>query len=242
MALIICPECGKEYSDKAAACPNCGCPTSLDGESTNFEPQKVEIAKVSVNKSAKKTIIIVAVIIAIIVAAFGAINYLKAEKAKKEAEEAKSNYLSTLSLARTSMLLGASDAETASGLIHDVWYNSIYEKRDSKTDKYTRPNGYFVDDFNTALSNLFRDSSFITKIDSIKTNQDLVASQMKKLVNPPDEYKEAYSSIKDLYEVYSDLCNCAVNPTGNITSYTSTFNEADGSFMKYYDAVGFYIE
>lgn len=28
MALIKCPECGKEFSDKAAACPNCGCPIS----------------------------------------------------------------------------------------------------------------------------------------------------------------------------------------------------------------------
>ncbi len=28
MALIICPECGKEFSDKAPACPNCGCPIS----------------------------------------------------------------------------------------------------------------------------------------------------------------------------------------------------------------------
>ncbi len=28
MALIICPECKKEYSDRAAACPNCGCPTN----------------------------------------------------------------------------------------------------------------------------------------------------------------------------------------------------------------------
>lgn len=26
MALIKCPECGKEISDKAPACPNCGCP------------------------------------------------------------------------------------------------------------------------------------------------------------------------------------------------------------------------
>lgn len=24
MALIKCPECGKEISDKASACPNCG--------------------------------------------------------------------------------------------------------------------------------------------------------------------------------------------------------------------------
>jgi len=27
MALIACPECGKEFSDKAPACPGCGCPT-----------------------------------------------------------------------------------------------------------------------------------------------------------------------------------------------------------------------
>lgn len=26
MALIECPECGKKFSDKAYACPNCGCP------------------------------------------------------------------------------------------------------------------------------------------------------------------------------------------------------------------------
>ena len=28
MALIKCVDCGKEISDKAAACPNCGCPIS----------------------------------------------------------------------------------------------------------------------------------------------------------------------------------------------------------------------
>lgn len=27
MTLIVCVECGKEFSDKAEACPNCGCPT-----------------------------------------------------------------------------------------------------------------------------------------------------------------------------------------------------------------------
>lgn len=29
MALIKCPECGKEISDKAKSCPNCGNP--MDG-------------------------------------------------------------------------------------------------------------------------------------------------------------------------------------------------------------------
>ena len=26
MAIITCPECGKDVSDKAKSCPNCGCP------------------------------------------------------------------------------------------------------------------------------------------------------------------------------------------------------------------------
>ena len=28
MALMKCPECGKEISDKATSCPSCGCPIS----------------------------------------------------------------------------------------------------------------------------------------------------------------------------------------------------------------------
>ena len=32
MALINCPECNKQISDKAAACPNCGCPISIDND------------------------------------------------------------------------------------------------------------------------------------------------------------------------------------------------------------------
>jgi len=32
MALIICSECGKEFSDKATACPNCACPVEKEEE------------------------------------------------------------------------------------------------------------------------------------------------------------------------------------------------------------------
>lgn len=50
MALILCEECGKEISDKAAFCPNCGCPI---GARTNIplpepEPKKKEKKKDSV--------------------------------------------------------------------------------------------------------------------------------------------------------------------------------------------------
>lgn len=41
MALIKCPECGKEISDKASACPNCGCPSSEWSEIIdNKEPER----------------------------------------------------------------------------------------------------------------------------------------------------------------------------------------------------------
>lgn len=30
MALINCPECGKQVSDKASMCPNCGCPVEKE--------------------------------------------------------------------------------------------------------------------------------------------------------------------------------------------------------------------
>lgn len=40
MALIKCPECGKEFSDKAFACPNCGCPISEIRKMAEEEKQK----------------------------------------------------------------------------------------------------------------------------------------------------------------------------------------------------------
>lgn len=44
MALINCPECGKEISDKAFACPNCGCPVQSAHVNTNPEKRINPIA------------------------------------------------------------------------------------------------------------------------------------------------------------------------------------------------------
>ena len=40
MALIKCPDCGKEFSDKASACPNCACPVSKEMEKVVREEKK----------------------------------------------------------------------------------------------------------------------------------------------------------------------------------------------------------
>ena len=43
MALVKCPECGKEISDSALACPHCGCPSDIIKE--KIELKKIEDAK-----------------------------------------------------------------------------------------------------------------------------------------------------------------------------------------------------
>ncbi|MDF5276966.1 zinc ribbon domain-containing protein [Vibrio parahaemolyticus] len=42
MALITCTECGKEYSDKASACINCGCPTEVNVSPPQQESKQTE--------------------------------------------------------------------------------------------------------------------------------------------------------------------------------------------------------
>ena len=94
---------------------------------------------------------------------FGVTQYQK-KKAAEEYAQRVEEYSDNLNLATVTMLTGASDAESSANLIKQVWYNAIYEKRDDETDKYTRPKGYFVSDFNDALGNLYADSSFSSKV------------------------------------------------------------------------------
>ena len=43
MALIKCPECGKEVSDKAAACIHCGCPIQKVHTEQQYAPPTQEV-------------------------------------------------------------------------------------------------------------------------------------------------------------------------------------------------------
>ena len=53
MALIKCAECEKEYSDKAKACPNCGCPTV----NNTISDRRNNIQECSVAISGRETLI-----------------------------------------------------------------------------------------------------------------------------------------------------------------------------------------
>ena len=240
-----CPDCGAELEEGMETCPKCGCPIENIVE-TEKAPQQVEVTGVKITKKSKKIIEIatIAIIVAAIITVLGVQTHKKnvAAKAAAESQKQSEEYGTNLNMAAYSMLSGASDAETCGNLIKQVWYNAIYEKSDSKTDKYTKPKGYYVSDFNDALQNLFSDSSFSSQIADINENKDTVNSLMKKLKNPPEEYKDAYESLSKLYDAYISLTNLATDPTGSLQTYSQNFNDADSETLNCYNALKMYLE
>lgn len=247
--IMICEECGAEIPSDVEACPNCGCPVEKkeveESDKDSSGVQAVEVRKINIQvdeggkKKAKKFgIIAIFAIVALVIAFIGYRAYQN-----QKAAEAKQKYQSDLESATMVMLTGASKAETAGGLIHDVWYDTIYEEDNPSTRKYTKKTyGGFNDDFNTSLATLFLDDDFSKSIEDITKNQESVRKIMKDLKNPPEEYKDAYDDLKTLYDWYTKMTELAVNPSGNLSSYTSDYNEADQGFMNAYKTMQMHFD
>ena len=71
------------------------------------------------------------------------------EKAKKEAEQL--SYKNHFQRAFLLMWTGAYQAQESCGLIHDVWYDTIYNKDESSTRKYVSGHSDFNDSLDALL-------------------------------------------------------------------------------------------
>lgn len=67
MALIKCNECGKEISDKASSCPNCGCPITAEKEDVIKNLDETTNTDKNSKKNKKSSLFIIIVVIAIVV-------------------------------------------------------------------------------------------------------------------------------------------------------------------------------
>ena len=189
--------------------------------------------------------VIIGTVLAILIAggitAFGVTQYQKHREAEEYSQRVE-DYYDDLESVTYTMLDGAAEAEESGNLIKQVWYNAIYKKEDEATDKYTKIKNSFVSDFNDALSNLFADIRFSKKISDIEDNQKTVNKLMKKLKNPPDEYKDAYEAVSKLYDAYISLTNCVTDPSGSLQTYSGTFNDADTNTANAYNAMRLYLD
>ena len=239
---IICEECGAEIPQGADSCPNCGCPVPVDGEENTEAPQKVELTSVKIPKlDQRKKKIVVGSIIGVIVL-IAAISLIISQMRQATAAQLSDDYSENISTVSAAILSSAIQTEEAGNLIHDVWYNCIFEENDPETNEYTRPNGYYLDDFNDALANLFSDETFSQQLSSIKNDQETVTDLMRKMSDPPEEFEDAYEALRELFDAYTEFTNLVINPSGNLQTFTSNFNDADSALLNCYNAMSLYID
>jgi len=231
MALIHCPECDKEISDKVKACPFCGFPFSQD-IGNKGEVQQVEISSVNISPidPLKKKRLLIGVIAISLVIGIGLITNFLIGINKYN------TYIDNLNLIRTTMISGGSDSETLLNLTAKIWFNSIYEEDDPETDLYTKDkNGYFYDDFNSALNYFFNGTYSQSVTGNIKDNQVIAEDLMKKMQTPPKGLENCYSTVTELYSTYKGLTDLALNPSGNLQSFTDNKSEKIDKFLELYN-------
>ena len=92
MALIKCPECGKEISDRASTCPNCGCPVKADVSNVDNSAKNTNNTDANqiseTNKKNKIPMIIGAFIAVVVLVILAIILFPKKDKDEKVATEA----------------------------------------------------------------------------------------------------------------------------------------------------------
>lgn len=95
--------------------------------------------------------------------------------------------------------------------------------------------GYSWNDFNTAILNLYLDSSTTTKVSTIKSDQTSIKDLIKKLQNPPEGLDKCYETMTDLYEFYKILTDLAINPSGSFTDFGDKKSDAVSDFLSAYE-------
>ncbi len=150
-------------------------------------------------------------------------------------------YVDNLEMLKKQMLNDCAEAETICNLVVNVWSNTIYQKSDPKTDKYTKKNKKFVDDFNVALNNIYADTNISDKISKMKTNKDEIRLIIKDMYNPPKDLEQCYNTLSEYFIAYKSLVDMAINPTGNLKSFSDEFDKKDTAAMDIYDKLDIQI-
>ena len=244
MALINCPNCNKEISDKAKFCVGCGyqlindidtvktmncpeCGVVTDGMTDAcsncgyplnlFELKDNEKSK---NKSIFKKkwfwVSIICFVLLISIVLFISNN------ARTE------NYNIEICTVVDEIMAVSADTENVGNQICSVWNNAIWDKDNENTAKYTSG----TKDFNEALSNLFADEEFIGKITAIRDKQSKIDTYLGKLKNPPGKFEDAYDEFKELYYAYSDYVDFVILCKGSYNTYTEDLAKKSSALIE----------
>lgn len=220
---LVCAECAKEYSVELPSCPSCGYPTIV----CNAQVQK--------RKLSKRGRIIAAVFIAVVLCLFGVNVYNSVKSAEM------SKYYNNMADVSDAMIQEVNDAARTGELIRRVWHNAVYGKQDPVTDKYTMDNGIFWDEF-SAMGNLYGDEEFKAAFSDLYDGLYQITELMKELANPPKEYEDAYSALKEFYDDYLTLILALNDSSGSLTTFYDNLIDAEADAYTSWEKALIYLE
>lgn len=199
MALIKCPECGKEVSNQLKKCNNCG-----------YKLKQVD-------KKKKKIIIIAGVVILAlaIVASIVGVNISKSNQEKSDKE-----YHDQIVVTSSKIYVNALVSNLYCYDIGKVWYNAIFDKFSVWDDYYQ----YKSTDFNESIAKYLTKNK--DKIDKLKEQQKEIKEEVLKLQKKPNEkYKDAYDKMIELYGAFNNLVDQATSPSGTYKDYVAKYHQ-----------------
>lgn len=236
MALTNCPYCRETISNASSRCPKCGSNLKdyrICKECNSFvHKQENECPNCGCKMKKGGTLKIVLALLAIILA-IGGFFFYKIEKER--------DYQLTYTETVYMMLDSCAEAETTLNETLNVWHHSIFQVKDTETNKYTMKNGVFYDDFNDALAKYYEGYTFKNHYSKIQNSYDTINENILKLQNPPSKFSAAFTALMNYYQTYTEFINLAISPNGSYNSVSDDFNEIDTRTINLFRGLQVYL-
>ncbi|MDR1003368.1 MAG: zinc ribbon domain-containing protein [Oscillospiraceae bacterium] len=236
----ICQKCGAQLKPERKFCPECGQAVKSSPLTSIIDKIKSIALDILSNKKKRNIAISVAALVIVLSVVGGIVtNSLLEAKAEREAQEAaeaaakaaaqaEETYVERANLFAEKVINAGVVIEDVVDTIQQYWRENIYD------DKHGA-------DINAAIGKAKSDKSEeIANSGISKAEIDAIFSFVE---NVPEEVGEENRlglicyAVNDLYSVYCDFYDMAVDPSGSYNSYSVSNSETTGKFVDKYQAL-----
>lgn len=185
----ICKQCGTENPPESKFCQSCG----------------------SKIKTGKKKKVLAVIIVILLVLGFA----VKRISDKQQLQEAVNSYTAFVGL----MMI---QSKEITGTTAQVWRDAIERNDNPSTIKYTKHkigSTTVHANFNTALSNLYSDPDFASKVALVKGYKEKLDDIYYVLLKKASKYPELENKINTTYELFGKIEKMVESPQGSLMTY-----------------------
>lgn len=249
MALIQCPECGKEISDKATACPNCGWPVpqGQTGDGNSMHEDGSQLARdgetaalvVDETKKSKRLIEIVLGIIAVAVTIIAVIlisSALQERREKADAEAtiaaeiaARDTYIENVRILKKKMLSSGNDTVEMSFLIRNVLLDLQIQEADALINETE-----YTEDPDVSLRALLNDTEYQKRLEKVIMDSTEITDLYKRVQSPSANLSNCTPLLADMYSSYLIMVDFVAEPPSDYAAIYDIFDEAMRAFAQTY--------